>query len=247
MERLVLNARQTLHALAVWGDGATHDLLARMLPTSVDLVSGIEALERMRMVTVDAAGIRISHPLLRRVAFSSIPVGRKRELFARCADIRPEAPLEVRAKQAMHGGSAFEALALLDALADRRAAHGDVLGSVSTLRHALELARRELHRGELDDPATAMLVFSRKLAEALVVSHRWADADGVLREALGSAPPNSGHRAHLLGVMAHVANARRHPGEARRYLDEAIRVARQSDARGLMPLLEQLDKTIAVA
>jgi hypothetical protein len=47
--------------------------------------------------------------------------------------------------------------------------------------------------------------------------------------------------------MAHVANARRHPGEARRYLDEAIRVARQSDARGLMPLLEQLDKTIAVA
>jgi hypothetical protein len=47
--------------------------------------------------------------------------------------------------------------------------------------------------------------------------------------------------------MAQVANARRHPGEARRFLDEAMRVARQSDARGLLPMLERLDKTIAVA
>jgi len=246
-ERLGLQARQTLHALAVWGDDATLGRLTKMIPTAVDLVSGIDALERARIVTVDGVGIRISHPLVRRVIFSSIPVGRKRELFARCAEMRPDAPLEIRARDAMHGGSAFEALALLDALGARRAAHGDVSGSVSALRHGLELARRELHRGELDDPSTAVIVFSRKLAEALVVAHRWTDADGVLREALGGAPPNSEQRAHLLGVMAHVANARRHPGEARRYLDEAIRVARQSDARELMPLLERLDKTIAVA
>jgi hypothetical protein len=247
MERLALHARQTLHAIAVWGDGATLEALARMLPKAVDLVSGVDTLERARIVTVDSAGISISHPLMRRVVFSSIPAGRKRELFARCAELRPDAPLEIRAKNAMHGGSAFEALALLDSLASRRDSQGDVQGSVSTLRHALDLARRELHRGELDDPSTAVLVFSRKLAEALVVAHRWTDADGVLREALGNAPPNSEHRAHLLGVMARVANARRHPGEARRYLDEAIRVARQSDARALMPLLEHLDKTIAVA
>jgi serine/threonine protein kinase len=246
-ERLGVHARHTLHALAVWGDDATIEILARVLPDAVDLVSGAEALERARIVTLHATRIRISHPLMRRVAFTSIPVGRKRELFARCGDLRPDAPLEVRADDAMNGGSAFEALALLDQLAARRGSHGDVQGSVSSLRHALDLARRELHRGEIDDPATAVLVFSRKLAEALVVSRRWTDADGVLREALGNAPPNSEHRAHLLGVMAHVANARRHPGEARRYLEEAIRVARQSDARGLMPLLEHLDKTIAVA
>jgi hypothetical protein len=90
-------------------------------------------------------------------------------------------------------------------------------------------------------------VFSRKLAEALTASEDWTGAEGVLREALGNAPPTSRHRAHLLGVLAHVANVRRHPGDARRYLDEAMRVARQSDARSLIPILERLDKAIAVA
>jgi hypothetical protein len=44
-----------------------------------------------------------------------------------------------------------------------------------------------------------------------------------------------------------VANVRRNPHEARRYLDEAIRVARQSNAGSLIPILERLDKVIAVA
>ena len=92
-----------------------------------------------------------------------------------------------------------------------------------------------------------MLVFARKLAEALAASAQWNDAEGVLREALGNAAPTSEHRARLLAVLAHVAHARSHPGEARRYIDEAMRVARQSDHRALMPMLEQLEKTIAVA
>ena len=185
--------------------------------------------------------------MIRRVVFSTIPVGRKEELFARAAALRPDAPLEVRVKQAMHGGSALESLSLLDALSARRAAHGDLAGSVSALRHALDVARRELHRGELDDPVTAVLVFARKLAEALADREHWSDAEGVLREALGTAPPTSPQRAHLLGVLARVADARRHPAEARRYLDEAMRVARQADARSLLPMLERLHKTIAVA
>jgi len=72
------------------------------------------------------------------------------------------------------------------------------------------------------------------------------DAEGVLREALGSAPPTSAHRAPLLGVLARVASARSNPEGARRYLDEAMRLARHSDA-GLLPMLEQIEKTIAVA
>jgi hypothetical protein len=217
------------------------------VPASVDATSALNALERARIASLCDQGICIAHPLLRRVVFSTIPAGRKRELFARAAEVRLAPAIEIRAKQAMHGGSALEALALLDTLSSQRTAHGDMEGSVSALRHALDLARRELHRGELDDPNVAVLVFSRKLAEALAASYRWSDAEGVLREALGNAPPTSEHRAHLLGVMAHVANSRRHPGEARRYLDEAMRVARQSDARGLLPMLEELDKTIAVA
>lgn len=247
VERLPPDARHLLQALAVWGDDATPDSLWRMLPSAADIAAALDALDRARIVAIDERGIRIAHPMLRRVVFSSIPAGRKQELFARAADLRPDAPLEVRAKQAMHGGSALEALSLLDALSARRAAHGDLSGSVNTLRHALEVARRELHRGEIDDPVGAVLIFSRKLAEALADSEQWPDAEGVLREALGTAPPASPHRAHLLGVLARVADARQHPDDARRYLDEAMRVARQSDARSLLPILERLDKTIAVA
>jgi serine/threonine protein kinase len=247
VERLPPDGRHVLQALAVWGDDATPDCLWRMLPPASDVAAALDALDRARIVAIDERGIRIAHPLLRRVVFSSIPAGRKQELFARASGLRLDAPLEVRAKQAMHGGSALEALSLLDALSARRAAHGDLAGSVSTLRHALDVARRELHRGEIDDPVGAVLIFSRKLAEALADAEAWPDAEGVLREALGTAPPASPHRAHLLGVLARVADARRHPDEARRYLDEAMRVARQSDARSLFPILERLDKTIAVA
>jgi serine/threonine-protein kinase len=247
VDRLSADARHTLHAVAVWGDGAGFDWLRALLPPEVDLPAALQALEDARLITMRDGAATIAHPLLRRVVFSSIPAGRKRELFEQVCDLRLDAPLEVRAKQAMHGRGALEALSLLDAVAAYRSARGDHEGSVSSLRHALDVARRELHRDELDDPVTAILIFSRKLAEALIAARRFSDADGVLREALGSAPPASEHRAHLLGVMAQVANARRHPGEARRYLDEAMRVARQSDARGLLPILERLDKSIAVA
>jgi hypothetical protein len=68
-----------------------------------------------------------------------------------------------------------------------------------------------------------------------------------LREALGNAPPASEHRIRLLGVLARVATSRRQIVEARRYLEEAMRVAKQSDARELLPMLEGIEKLIAVA
>jgi serine/threonine-protein kinase len=244
-ERLVPDARHTLHALAVWGDDASFDLLPRLLPQGVDLPAALKVLETARLAIVEGPMIRIAHPLIRRVVFSSIPAGRKRDLFTRSAEVRPDAPLEIRSKQAMHGGSALEALSLLDLLSIRRTSQGDVRGAVSALRHALDVARRELHRDDLDDPVGAMLVFARKLAEALAASEQWNDAEGVLREALGNAPPTSEHRTRLLAVLARVANARSHASEARRYIDEAMRLARQSDHRALIPMLEQLDRAIA--
>jgi serine/threonine-protein kinase len=247
LDRLPADARQVLQALAVWGNGADIDTLGNLVSRSADIVLGLDALARAGFATITASGVHFRHPLFRRVAFASLPAGRREDLVARCVAIRNEAPLELRARHAMHGASTFEALSLLDALGTQRASHGDLDGAVSALRHALDITRRDLHRDGLEDPLAAMLLFSRKLAEALSACRRWTDADGVLREALGNAPPASEHRAHLLGVLAHVANSRRHPDEARRYLDEALRVARQSDARELLPLLEQLDRTIAVA
>jgi len=244
-ERLPADARHVLHALAVWGDDATTASLAATVPAGVDVPAALEELHRAGFVAREGPTIGMAHPLMRMVVFSGVPVGLKRELFARAAALRPDAPLEIRARQAMHGGSAFEALSLLDALAARRAAHGDLVGSVRALRDALDVARRELHGDELDDPIAVTLVFSRKLAEALAAANEWTDAEGVLREALGSAPPTSEHRARLLGVLARVANARRRTSEARQYLAEAKRVARQSDAREILPMLETLEKAIA--
>jgi serine/threonine protein kinase len=246
-ERLKPDARHALHALAIWGDLATPDSLRRLLPDTLDLDGALDALDRARLVAIDDHGIRVSHPLVRRVVQASIPAERKRELFALAARARPDAPIEVRARQAMHGGGALEALSLLDTLSGQRAAAGDLLGSVSALRHALDVARRALHHDDLDDPTAAVLVFARKLAEALSAMEHFGDAEGVLREALDSAPPSSEHRARLLGALAQVAHSRRNTRDARRYLAEAIRVARQSDAAELLPLLERLDKAIAVA
>jgi serine/threonine-protein kinase len=246
-ERLAPDARHTLHALSVWGDDATAEGLRNLLPARVDLDAALDVLDKAKIVSIDDRGLRIEHPLVRRVVASTIPAGRKRELFARVDELRPDAPLEIRARQAMHGGSALEGLSLLEVLAKKRAAAGDTAGSVSALRHALDMTRRELHRGELDDPLGAMLVFSRKLAEALAASEQWNDAEGVLREALGNAPPTSEHRARLLAVLAHVAQSRSHPAEARRYLDEAMRVARQSESRELLPMLQKIEASLRVA
>jgi serine/threonine-protein kinase len=247
VERLSTEARHVLYGLAVWGDDAEFPTLQRLLPDAADVRGGRDELEKAGWLARSELGVRIAHPLVRRVVLATIPAGRKSELFASAGGLQPEAPLEVRARHATYGGNAFEALSLLDALSARRSAHGDLAGSVSALRQALELARRELHRDGLDDPVTAILIFSRKLAEALAADGRWSDAEGVLHEALGTAPPTSEHRARLLGVMAEIANVRRHPGEARRYLEEAMRVAYQSDARALFPILDRIDKAIAVA
>ena len=156
-ERVAPDARHALHALAMWGDDASIDVLPRLLPPGADLPAALRLLDRARLVVQSGRSVRIAHPLVRRIVFSSIPAGRKRELFTRAEELRPDAPLELRAKQAMHGGSALEALSLLDMLSIRRAAQGDRLGAVSSLRHALDVARRELHGDDLDDPALELL------------------------------------------------------------------------------------------
>ena len=160
--------------------------LKKMLPATVDLGAALDALDRAKIVSIDERGVRIAHPLVRRVVPSTIPAGRKRELFARADELRPDAPLEVRAQPGDARRRAFEALSLLDVLANKRAAAGD------THRQRERPAPRPRHRRGASCTAasstirsSAMLVFSRKLAEALAASEQWNDAEGVLREALG--------------------------------------------------------------
>ena len=106
--------------------------------------------------------------------------------------------------------------------------------------------RRELFRGELDDPMRAVLIFSRKLGEALVRGGQLNDAEGVLREALDVAGPSGKDRAAVLGALAHVAHDRDRRQEARDYLREALELASRSGAHELVTSLETLRRAIAV-
>jgi serine/threonine-protein kinase len=113
------------------------------------------------------------------------------------------------------------------------------------LRRALELARRELFRGELDDPMRAVLIFSRKLGEALARGGQLSDADGVLREALDVAGAGGPDRAAVLGALAHVAHGRDRRQDARHYLVEALVLASTSGSHELVASLESLRRSIA--
>ena len=247
LERLPPGARRVVQAAAVWGDDADDSLLARMLDGNVDLNEALGFLRRAGMVQVGEDGIRTSHPLLREVALATIPAAVKRELHAAASVVCDERdlPIEVRALHESAGGMAFQALLLLERVSVLASARGDHQGAIMALRRALELARRELFRGELDDPMRAVLIFSRKLGEALARGGQFNDADGVLREALDVAGPSGRDRAAVLGALAHVAHGRDRRQDARDYLREALELASNAGAHELVASLESLRRSIA--
>jgi serine/threonine-protein kinase len=102
----------------------------------------------------------------------------------------------------------------------------------------LEIARREISRGELDDPMRAVLIFSRKLGASLTRAGDFSDADGVLRESLDLAGPTSPDRAKILGALAHVSYGRRRYDEAMARLEQAIAAAGLAKADSLRLTLE---------
>ncbi|HTQ47576.1 MAG TPA: protein kinase [Polyangiaceae bacterium] len=248
VERLPAEARRVLQATAVWGDDADDQVLSRMLGQDVDLVEALGFLRRAGMIVVNEAGIRASHPLVREVTIATIPAAVRRELHAVAAVACDERdlPVEVRALHEYWGGTAFQALLLLERVSILCTARGDHQGAIMALRRALELARRELFRGELDDPMRAVLIFSRKLGDALVRSGHLSDAEGILREALDVAGPSGKDRASLLAALAQVAHERDRRQEARDYLREALDLATRSGAHELVSSLETLRRAIAV-
>jgi serine/threonine-protein kinase len=249
VERLPPHARRALQAIAVFGDESAETSIQRMLEDSAGFP---EALAQLRAATmIDDAptgGLRTSHPMLRDVVLATIPAAVRRTLHARAAEIAEDKslPLEVRAYHEYQGRNTFQALILLESVGARCTARGDVTGTIAALRRCLELARREVFRGELDDPLRAVLIFSRKLGEALAVQGDFMDAEGVLREALDLAGPSGEDRARVLGALAHVAHGRDRRLEAQIYLREALDIATRSGAHDLLLSLEGLKKSIAV-
>jgi serine/threonine-protein kinase len=130
-------------------------------------------------------------------------------------------------------------------VAERALARGDASGAVLWLHRGLDLARREMVRGELDDPMRAILIFSRKLGEALAIAGDLTDANGVLREALDIAGPSGQDRAKVLRALANVAHERDRSGEALSYLSEALEHASRSGAQELIASLEDMRRAWA--
>lgn len=252
IEHLSQDTRRTLQAIAVVGDIADRPTLRRMLPIGTDINAVLESLTLGGMIEVrpdsklsDAEPrVRIAHPLIRDITLSMIPAAVRRGLHEKASldeegEVLP-LPLEAQALHAYHAQRSFEALMLLEQVADRASARGDQRGSVMALRRCLDVARQELVRGELDDPLRAMIIFSRKLGEALAQAGDLTDADGVLREALDLAGPSGLDRALVLSALAFVTRERDKLPEAKGYLSEALVLARQSASTDLVSSLEAM-------
>jgi len=229
-------ARQLLQALAVLGERADEESLRAVLGSDVDVAGALDLIGEDDMVERSEDQVVLRHPLFREVILLATPAGVRVELHRRTIRWfdKQGAPIEARALHAYHSQESFEALLLLEQISERALQRGDQPAAVNALRRGLDLSRRELYRGELDDPMRAMAIFGRKLGDALSQSGNYADAEGVLREALDNTGPTGTDRAQILASLARVARGRHRKDEAVVFLDEAIQLARRSSAHGLV-------------
>ena len=248
VERLHADARRLLQAIAVTGDDASEDTVRPLLPEDTDVTGASTTLRKAGMIDQEGEQWRVAHPLLREIVLATIPAAARRELHSKAAEVCEMlgASVEVRAQHQFYAQNSFEALLLLERVSALCNQRGDVAGSALALRRGLELARREMFRGELDDPERAVLIFARKLGEALAQLGDFTDAEGVLREALDMAGPGGQDRARVLAALAHVAHGRERKPEAEAYLKEALDLATRSGAHELVTSLQDLKRAIAV-
>ena len=237
VDTLAPNSRRALQVLSVVGEGASFGVLAEMLQNPDGLDQTLDEIRHAGMIVPDSQGnLTTSHPLLRDVVLAGLPAGVRRDLNRRAltAAEKLKTPLEARAQHAYYARDSFQALLLLEQVAERAALRGDVESETLALRRGLEMAREEISRGELDDPLRAVVIFSRKLGAALARAGNYADAEGILREALDLTGPSGADRARVLSELAQVAHGRQRSKEAMGYIDQAIEVARQSGAHDLV-------------
>lgn len=229
-------SRRALQALAVIGDRTKAEIVAELLPPSHPVEASLEELHTAGMAIRDVDQWSTSHPLLREIVLAGTPAAVRRELHAKAMRSceKRSAPIEAQASHAYEAQDAFQALLLLEQVADRATARGDLNTEIDALRRGLEIARRDMSRGELDDPLRAVLIFARKLGAALTRAGNFADAEGILREALDIAGPSGSDRARVLGSLAHVAHGRHREKEALGYIDQAIATATESGAHDLV-------------
>ena len=249
VERLGADACHVLQAIAVLGDAAAPAQLVALLPELSDFGSHLTLLRLAGFVMTSNGEHGLSHPLIRDVVLASTPRGVRCLLHGRARrDFGVEElqiPAQAHALHAYHAGESFQALMLLEAAAKRARSRADQHGTIKALRLGLELARREMARGELEDPLSGVLIFSCKLGEALADAGSFNDAEGVLREALDLAGPTASERPRILASLATVARDEGRAEIANAHLDEALRIAQRGRRDELVSSLERMRESWA--
>lgn len=226
IEHISPDARRLLQIIALLGEQTSHADATAMCDGSLNLAATLDALASAGLVSVSDGFLRVSHPLLREVVLAMIPVAVRRELYVAALRLAKERgwPLEVQALHATFAQDSFQALLLLEQSAALAASRADASSASLSLRRGLDVARREIFRGELDDPTRAVVIFSIKLGELLLNQGNLTDADGVLREALDLANPSSIERVMVLRALVQVARGRLRDQEATELLRKAIEI-----------------------
>jgi len=245
--RLDASARRVLQGIAVLGPSVTTSLIEKIVDPETDVNRALVELRDTGMIAPEGSGVGICHPLIREVVAAMIPAAVRRDLHEHAGNMASElaVPREARAMHAMLAQDSFEALLLFDQVGEAALRYDDVEGAVLAFRRCLEVARREIFRGQLDDPMQAVVIFSRKLGDALTRSGDVTDADGVLREALDLADPMGEDRAKVLFSLANLERTRQRSEDAMKYLRQAIEVAHRSGSFDLVESFEQTSRAWA--
>ncbi len=243
IERLPADARRVLQAVAILGDRTRSAHLVALLPDVGELSRYLNMLEQADFVQVVDGVVGCTHPLIRDVTMASTPAEVKKRLHAKArGDFGVDGeqlPLEAQALHAYLAGETFEALMFLERWAEEARGRDDLDGAIDALHKALELARHEMMRGELDDPVSAVLMFSCKLGDALAAYGHQTDAEGVLTEALNLAGPASPERSRILASLANVARGVGRADTAFEHMDQALKIAEKADHPELLEMLER--------
>ena len=244
IERLPADARRVLQAIAVLGDITTSTHLVGLVPDVNELSRCLSELNNAGIVVINHGEAAISHPFIRDVIIASTPHGVRAELHANARrDFGvdgPAMPIEAQALHAYHADESFEALMLLEQCAQSAHRRDDHQSAVMLWHLALDLARREMARGELDDPVGAVLMFSAKLGDALALAGNPTDAQGVLSEALNVAPPTAAERPRLLASLANAERLAGRADAAYNHLEEALHIAETHRRKDLVESLEDI-------
>lgn len=231
---LTPDQRQIIHALKTLGL-ASAEKLDTVLQLEAPAQTGLNVLIEKGWVDLPDGVARLRHTAYGQGANASGATTTAKVLHEVAArELEGSRDLiELRAFHAIHGIADFEAFLLIEESARLRAARGDKQGVIRALSQAVVAARHEWSKDGSEGASTALEVFGRKLATALVASGRLEQAQGVLDEILNTTEPKDLARATLLEQCAQVSELRGRRDHAERLRQEALEIAERLADRKL--------------